>query len=174
MQQADPAPMGPVRTAGGRDVTDAGASLDVGDDGDAMTPDACWERLEGASTGRLVLQRHGRPVVFPVNHVTDGRTIVFRTGANSVVGLMASHQPVTFEVDDADDPAPAGWRVVLTGEIERIERDERDRIIPQPSPWAPGRVEAWIRVRPTAVTGRLPARAARTTAHHAPSRAADG
>jgi nitroimidazol reductase NimA-like FMN-containing flavoprotein (pyridoxamine 5'-phosphate oxidase superfamily) len=127
------------------------------DDGEAMTADACWTRLDAAPNGRLVLQRHGRPVVFPVNHVTDGRTIVFRTGANSVVGLMASHQPVTYEVDDADVPAPTGWRVVLSGEIERIDRQDRDRIVPQPTPWAPGRVEAWIRIRPTGVTGRVPA-----------------
>ena len=159
MLHASPASMGREVDPAGRDVTDAGA-LDVADDGEAMTADACWERLDGASTGRLVLQRHGRPVVFPVSHVTDGRTIVFRTGANSVVGLMASHQPVAFEVDDADSPAPTGWHVVLTGEIERIERHDRDRIIPQPSPWAPGRVEAWIRIRPTDVTGRVRARPA--------------
>jgi nitroimidazol reductase NimA-like FMN-containing flavoprotein (pyridoxamine 5'-phosphate oxidase superfamily) len=126
----------------------------VTDDGEAMTTDACWERLDGASTGRVVLQRHGRPVVFPVRHVVDGHTIVFRTGANSVVGLMASHEVVEYEVDDADVPALSGWRVVLTGAIERIERHDRDRIVPQPTPWAPGRVEAWIRIRPTDVTGR--------------------
>ena len=159
MRDDDPLPTGRRRDPDGLGVTGARA-LGVADDGEVMTADACWQRLDGASTGRLVLQRHGRPVVFPVGHVTDGRTIVFRTGANSVVGLLASHQPVTFEVDAADVQDPTGWRVVLTGEIERIERHDRDRIVPQPAPWAPGRVEAWIRIRPIDVTGHLPAPAA--------------
>ena len=96
--------------------------------------------------------RHGRPVVFPVNHVTDGRTIVFRTGANSVLGLLASRHPVTFEVDDAGSTGPTGCIVTVTGELERINREDRARVDPQPAPWAVGRVEAWLRIRPISVT----------------------
>jgi uncharacterized protein len=153
-----PAPVGSM--ADGPAVHDVAPSVARGEDGETMTADACWARLDGAASGRLVLQRHGRPVVFLVNHVTDGRTIVFRTGANSVVGLLPSHQPVTFEVDDADAPLPKGWRVVLTGETERIGREDRDRIVPQPSPWSAGRVEAWIRIRASVVTGTEPRGAA--------------
>src|SRR4051794_2033172 len=121
-----------------------------------MTESAYWRRLTDAASGRMILLRHGRPVIFPVNHVTDGRTIVFRTGANSVLGLLASHQPVTFEVDDASSTGATGRNVTVTvtvtGELERINREDRDRIDPQPAPWAAGRVEAWLRIRPISVT----------------------
>jgi nitroimidazol reductase NimA-like FMN-containing flavoprotein (pyridoxamine 5'-phosphate oxidase superfamily) len=125
--------------------------MSAGDD--VMTTDACWGHLDGAGSGRVAVARHGRPVVYPVNHVTDGRTIVFRTGANSVLGLMASHQPVEFEIDDGAPSTEPGWAVVVTGEIERIERQDRERIVPQPLPWSAGRVEAWLRIRPTSVSG---------------------
>jgi uncharacterized protein len=126
-------------------------SADITND---MTESAYWRRLTDAASGRVTLVRHGRPVVFPVNHVTDGRTIVFRTGASSVLGLLASRHPVTFEVDDACSTSATGRNVtvLVTGELERVNREDRARIDPQPTPWAPGRVEAWLRIRPITVT----------------------
>ena len=46
-----------------------------------------------------------------MNHVVDGRTIVFRTGAASPLGLLASREPVKVEVDDDETTSTsAGWR----------------------------------------------------------------
>ena len=116
-----------------------------------MTVDACWRRLDDTARGRVVLVDHGRPLDIPVNHVVDGRTIVFRTGAASPLGLLPSREPVRFEVDDAS--TSTGWSVLVAGEIERVEAHVRDQIDPAPAPWSPGRVEAWMRVVPTSVTG---------------------
>ena len=116
-----------------------------------MTDDACWRHLDDTASGRVVLVHHGRPLDVPVNHVVDGRTIVFRTGAASPLGLLPSREPVRFEVDDAS--TSTGWSVLVAGEIERVEAHVRDQIDPAPAPWAPGRVEAWMRIVPTSVTG---------------------
>ena len=89
-----------------------------------------------------------------MNHVVDGRTIVFRTGAASPLGLLASREPVTFEVDDDETSTSTGWSARVVGEIERVEPHVRDQIDPAPAPWAPGRVEAWMRIVPTSVTGQ--------------------
>ena len=86
-----------------------------------------------------------------MNHVVDGRTIVFRTGATSPLGLLPSREPVRFEVDEAS--TSTGWSVLATGEIERVQAHAREQIDPAPAPWAPGRVEAWMRIVPTSVTG---------------------
>ena len=48
-----PVPVGRELDPGGCGVTDA-AAFDVADDGEVMTADACWERLDDASTGRVV------------------------------------------------------------------------------------------------------------------------
>jgi uncharacterized protein len=118
-----------------------------------MTNEVCWRHLGQAAAGRVALIRGARPLVFPVNHVTDGHTIVFRTGATSPLALLASREPVTFEVDDDDPSRSTGWSVLLTGEIERVDSDARIELDPQPMPWAPGRIEAWIRIVPIRVTG---------------------
>ena len=77
-----------------------------------MTNDACWRHLDDTASGRVVLVHHGRPLDVPVNHVVDGRTIVFRTGAASPLGLLPSREPVRFEVDDDElrrRPGGACW-----------------------------------------------------------------
>lgn len=117
-----------------------------------MTVDACWRHLDDTASGRVVLVHHGRPLDVPVNHVVDGRTIVFRTGAASPLGLLPSREPVRFEVDDAS--TSTGRSVLVVGEIERVEPHVREQIDPAPAPWASGRVEAWMRIVPTSVTGR--------------------
>ena len=118
-----------------------------------MTNDACWRHLDDTANGRVVLVHHGRPLDVPVNHVVDGRTIVFRTGVASPLGLLPSREPVRFEVDDGETSTSTGWSVLVAGEIERVEPHARDQIDPAPAPWAPGRVEAWMRIVPTSVTG---------------------
>jgi uncharacterized protein len=118
-----------------------------------MTSAACWQRLSQAPLGRVALVRHGRPLIFPVNHVTDGHTVVFCTGTTSALGSLSGREPVAFEVDDGDPSASTGWSVLVTGEIERLDRHVRARIDPQPLPWAPGRFDVWIRIVPMSVTG---------------------
>jgi hypothetical protein len=117
-----------------------------------MTVDACWRHLDDTACGRVVLVHHGRPVDVPVNHVVDSRTIVFRTGAASPLGLLPSRESVRFKVDDAS--TSTGRSVLVVGEIERVEAHVREQIDPAPAPWAPGRVETWMRIVPTSVTGR--------------------
>ena len=126
----------------------------------AGTQATCWRCLTGATSGWVVLERHGRPVIFPVDHVTDGRTIVFRVGANSVLGTLTPHHPITFEVDDVGATGDARRTITVTGELERIDHGDRARIDPPPPRWAAGRVETWLRIRPGSIgDGGLSARA---------------
>ena len=92
-----------------------------------MTREICWQRLGQAPLGRVALVRLGRPLIFPVNHVADGHTIVFCTGATSSLGSLTGREPVAFEVDDGDPSTSRGWSVLVTGEIERLDRRTRPR-----------------------------------------------
>ena len=77
---------------------------------------------------------------------------MFRTGAASPLGLLASREPASFEVDE-DPSTTTRWSVVVAGTIERVEQQAQAGIDPVPPPWAPGRVEAWMRIVPIGVTG---------------------
>ena len=50
--------------------------------------EACWELLASAPVGRLGVVVDGRPEIFPVNFVTDDRTIVFRTEVGSKLAAL--------------------------------------------------------------------------------------
>jgi nitroimidazol reductase NimA-like FMN-containing flavoprotein (pyridoxamine 5'-phosphate oxidase superfamily) len=120
-----------------------------------LAPHVCWRYLAEAPIGRVAFVADGRPVVLPVNHVVDGRSVVFRAAAGSALGRLAVDQPVAFEVDDIAPDRQTGWSVLASGELERIP-DTARRLVAGggPHPWAPGPRDLWWRVRPRAVTGR--------------------
>src|SRR4029079_9099413 len=123
----------------------------------AMTNDVCWRLLGEAALGQAALgpaagRRPARPRVFPVNHVTDGHTIIIRTGATSPLALLAHREPVTFEVDDGDPAPPTGWTVLL-GELYRVDRNARTELDPQLMAWGAREDRGVMRIAPTRVTG---------------------
>jgi uncharacterized protein len=115
----------------------------------------CWRLTDQQPVGRVAFIHRGRPMVLPVNHVTDNRTIVFRTGRGSPLADLVAQEPVAFEVDAAAQDRQTGWSVLIIGETERIDLSGKRRIgAPGPQPWAPGDRDEWIRIVPSAITGR--------------------
>jgi len=122
-----------------------------------IPPDECLVLLSTHSMGRLGLVHEGRPFIFPVNYLLDGKTIVFRTDP----GLKLSETPlrkVALEVDDVDLEARTGWSVLVQGHAFEITRaiDRRSvarRLLPV-SPFAPGEKDHWIQIEVDEVTGR--------------------
>jgi Pyridoxamine 5'-phosphate oxidase len=55
-----------------------------------LTPAECWDLLRGTSLGRVVFTMHAMPAIRPVNHLVDGRTIVFRSHLGSAITGHAS------------------------------------------------------------------------------------
>ena len=117
--------------------------------------DVCWRLVDQQPLGRVAFIRGGRPAVLPVNHVTDHRTIVFRTDRDSPLGDLVAREPVAFEVDAAAADQQTGWSVLILGETERVDKSAKRRVgAPGPQPWAPGERDEWIRIVPSTVTGR--------------------
>ena len=111
--------------------------------------------LRSVPVGRLAVVVDGSPDIFPVNHVVDHGTIVFRTAAGTK--LSAAHgRPVAFEVDGYDASKGQAWSVVVHG-VGRVvyEAEEAIEVLKLPIfPWQSGAKPQIVRVTPSLITGR--------------------
>ena len=117
----------------------------------------CLRLLGTVPVGRIGFLCDGEVVILPVNHVTDGQSVVFRSNSGSKLCSVGSKNLVGFEADDYDTPTRSGWSVVLSGFTEVVEDDkeiQRLEHLGLESWGGAGADASWIRVRPTAVTGR--------------------
>ncbi len=121
-----------------------------------LNEDECWSLLGRNSVGRLAVSINNRPDIFPVNYRVDDETIVIRTAAGFKLAAAAMNSHVAFEVDELDEMRHSGSSVVVRGdavEIERLEELlEAERL--KVEPWAGGSKPRFIRLTPSAVTGR--------------------
>lgn len=122
---------------------------------DVLPEATCWQLLREAPVGRLAVVCEGEPDIFPVNHVVDHGTVVFRSGTGTKV-FAALHQCVAFEVDGYDVADGSAWSVVVRGVGTEIrETNETISAMKLPLfPWHPGPKHRFIRIEPTSVTGR--------------------
>jgi uncharacterized protein len=124
---------------------------------DVIDRDECLRLLARGGLGRVAVAADGsRPTILPVNYVTDGEAIVFRTAPGSKLTAVTRGRHVAFEIDGANALAHTGWSVVVTGKAEEVTDTEelaRMRQLPL-TPWADGDKPHWIRVPIEHVTGR--------------------
>lgn len=114
-----------------------------------------WALLRGSEVGRLAVIVDGRPEIFPVNHVVDHGSVVFRTAAGTKLAGAAGQQ-VAFEVDGYDAEKSSAWSVVLKGEAQHVQRlYEMIEVIELPLfPWHLTAKPHFLRVEPGILTGR--------------------
>jgi nitroimidazol reductase NimA-like FMN-containing flavoprotein (pyridoxamine 5'-phosphate oxidase superfamily) len=119
--------------------------------------EVCLQVLASVPVGRVGFFADGELVILPVNHLLDGQDVVFRTARGAKLSAAEGQDLVAFEVDEYYEQTQSAWSVVMTGRAEMVD-DEAD--IERLSrrglhPWASA-VERpfWIRIRPTAVSGR--------------------
>lgn len=125
----------------------------------ALSPQECLGLLRRhvPQVGRVGLNvRDGQPIVIPVNYRVDGDTVVFRTEPGSLLAQHAAEHPVAFEADEVDGAWLEGWSVLIQGIARQVtdvvELDRLRRL--QLRSWAPGDRSLYVRVIPTALTGR--------------------
>jgi hypothetical protein len=83
-----------------------------------LSEDECWSFLSSVSLGRLVTIRGGRPEIFPVNFVTQRRTVLFRTAQGTKLYNAVMSDWVAFEADD--HTAAEGWSVIIQGRAHEL------------------------------------------------------
>jgi hypothetical protein len=111
--------------------------------------------LRESPLGRLAVVVDGRPDIFPVNHVVDHGTVVFRTARGSKF-WGAAGLPVAFEVDGYDASSGQAWSVVVHGKGEVLIRsdDVLDAMELPIFPWHSGGKPEFVRIVPDEITGR--------------------
>ena len=116
----------------------------------------CWTLLASAEVGRLALIINGRPEIFPVNHVVDHGTVVFRTAPGTKLAGIRGVTPVAFEVDGLDRDAGLAWSVVLKGRAVRVSgRNQKLEAATLPIfPWPGTTMNSFVRVEADEVSGR--------------------
>ncbi|ARZ66725.1 hypothetical protein SMD11_1061 [Streptomyces albireticuli] len=121
-----------------------------------LSEDDCWQKLGTHGIGRIGLTAGPAPVVLPVNFLVDGRTIVYRTETGGAAAAADADQ-LAFEADHIDEHLSRGWSVLITGTAEHIiDPGTVEALATRPGaePWAGGKRDLWIRIRPGQVTGR--------------------
>jgi nitroimidazol reductase NimA-like FMN-containing flavoprotein (pyridoxamine 5'-phosphate oxidase superfamily) len=111
--------------------------------------------LRESPVGRLAVIVGGRPEIFPVNHVVDHGTIVFRT-AHGTKLWGAAGMPVAFEVDGYDLASAEAWSVVVhgTGVVVYVTDEVLDALQLPIMPWQSGPKPEIVRIEPDEITGR--------------------
>ncbi|MGB9307741.1 MAG: pyridoxamine 5'-phosphate oxidase family protein [Mycobacterium sp.] len=114
----------------------------------------CWALLAGVTLGRLVTSVDGRPEIFPINYVVQGRSVLFRTAEGTKLVSAAMNNHVVFEADDHN--VAEGWSVVVRGHARSLHTDEEieDAERAQVLSWTSYEKSHYIRVIPESVTGR--------------------
>lgn len=118
----------------------------------------CWDLLAGADVGRIAVVVDDGPEIFPVNHVVDGRRIVFRTAAGTKL-FAADGRDVAFEADGtqtAPDGTVVAWSVVAKGVATAVrDADDLARVDALPlRPWWDSRKAHVLTIEAPVVTGR--------------------
>ena len=114
-----------------------------------------WTLLREAVVGRLAVIVDDRPEIFPVNHLVDLGSVVFRTGPGTKLDAAVGHQ-VAFEVDGYDLETTSAWSVLVKGKASAVNRldDVLAVIALPPFAWHSAPKPHFIRIEPDSVTGR--------------------
>lgn len=122
-----------------------------------LSDDQCLELLQALPVGRIGFIVDGQPMVLPVNYAWIDGAVVFRTAAGEKMDSVVGRQAVCFEVDHWDAETRTGWSVLVKGRADEVTEWAEKEALEQVGlvPWnRQGWRPVWIKVVPTAITGR--------------------
>jgi hypothetical protein len=120
-----------------------------------LSESECWALLRTTSVGRLAVWVEDHPDIFPLNYAVDHGTVVFRSSAGTKVSAALSDSPVALEADGYDAETAEVWSVVIRGNAEEIRGQDLIGTVDLPLfPWQAGDKGRFIRIVPTATSGR--------------------
>lgn len=117
----------------------------------------CLRLLAAGEVGRVGIVVDGQPLVFPVNYVFEGNSVIVHTDEGTMLG-GASLGLVAFEVDSFDAPSRSGWSVMVQGVghdvTDALDHTSEHLQTVVVSPWAPGPRLRLLRIDARTITGR--------------------
>ena len=119
-----------------------------------LSEDESWSLLTSVSLGRLVTNLRGQPEIFPVNFVTQRRTVLFRTAHGTKLYGAVMSDRVVFEADD--HTVAEGWSVIIKGTAHVLSAtaDILDAQEAPLLPWPATLKPLYLRVIAIEITGR--------------------
>ena len=118
-----------------------------------LTPEECWELLEGEEFGRLAYRLVDEVHLVPVNYVVDNRSLLISTAPGNKLLAAVLQSDVAFEIDWRDDRS--AWSVVARGRLRQLGEDEERRADDHVErPWVETPKYDVIELQPDVVTGR--------------------
>ena len=121
-----------------------------------LSEDECWSLLSSMSLGRLVTILGGKPEIFPVNFVTQRRTVLFRTAHGTKLYSAVMGDWVCFEADYHDPALTYGWSVIIQGRAKLLSA-HADILDAEEAPlrsWIATSKPLFVRVIASEITGR--------------------
>ena len=119
-----------------------------------LSEDECWSLLSSMSLGRLVTILGGQAEIFPVNLVTQRRTVLFRTAQGTKLFSAVMNNQVAFEADG--HTVAEGWSVIVKGtaHVLSANADILDAQEAPLLPWTATLKPVYVRVIAMEITGR--------------------
>jgi nitroimidazol reductase NimA-like FMN-containing flavoprotein (pyridoxamine 5'-phosphate oxidase superfamily) len=119
-----------------------------------LSEQECRRLLHEHRIGRVAWCAADGPAVLPVNYLSDGDTVLFRTSPHTELARRFAPAPVAFEIDAFDEATRSGWSVVVRGAAELLDRHALPPPDGRPDPWAGGTRNFYVRIVVDRVTGR--------------------
>jgi nitroimidazol reductase NimA-like FMN-containing flavoprotein (pyridoxamine 5'-phosphate oxidase superfamily) len=115
-----------------------------------------WALVREAVVGRLAVVADSGPDIFPINHVVDHGTVVFRTAQGTKLSAALENPAVAFEVDGYDAAGGDAWSVVVKGRAREVkEMYDVLEVIELPIfPWHAAPKPRYMRINADSITGR--------------------
>ena len=121
---------------------------------EVLDPAECRRLIVEEHLGRIGFSSDALPVIFPVNYVSDGELIHFRSEAGQKLKAASSRSVACLEIDHFDRFGHTGWSVLATGRLDVVEDDEdHGRRLPV-TPWALGDANQLIVLSIELLSGR--------------------
>lgn len=121
-----------------------------------LIPAECYRLLAPRGIGRIAFSTASGLMVLPVNYIVAGGTVVFRTGAGSLIGVHGDGA-MSFEADHFDLELGQGWSVLVRGEAHRVLQPGELRHLREECdlrPWPAGEHDLYVRIVPNQISGR--------------------
>jgi nitroimidazol reductase NimA-like FMN-containing flavoprotein (pyridoxamine 5'-phosphate oxidase superfamily) len=96
---------------------------------EVLTDEQCMTRLSQRRIGRVSVTKDALPVIVPVNFVTDGASVIFRTRPHGLLARACDSNVIAFEVDDFSVAADAGWSVLVVGVARLLTASDQLRAL---------------------------------------------
>jgi nitroimidazol reductase NimA-like FMN-containing flavoprotein (pyridoxamine 5'-phosphate oxidase superfamily) len=116
----------------------------------------CWALLRTVAVGRLAVVIGAEPEIFPINHVVDHGSIVFRSADGTKLTAALGEGAVAFEADGFDPETDEAWSVLVKGKAVEIHDLDGllDAALLPLAPWQGAPKHRFVRIESVQVSGR--------------------